>query len=81
MPVPQLLVFSELPIMMGGTPRISHRVNSGRTAEKFSTRSPAAAGTFATTWTTQPTLNSNPVMWFAFNAFGGADKWIAQPGS
>lgn len=54
---------------------------TNQTPEKFNTRSPAAAGTFATTWTTQPTLNSNPLFWFAFNTFGGADKWIAAPGS
>jgi hypothetical protein len=53
---------------------------TNQTMEKFSTRSPAAGGTFATAWTTAPTLNTNPVLWFAFNAFGGADKWIAQPG-
>jgi hypothetical protein len=54
---------------------------TNQTMEKFSTRSPAAAGTFATAWTTQPTLNTNPVLLFAFNAFGGGDKWIAQPGA
>ena len=53
---------------------------TNQTMEKFSTRSPAAAGTFATAWTTAPTLNANPVVWLAFNAFGGSDKWIAQPG-
>jgi hypothetical protein len=54
---------------------------TNQTMEKFSTRSPAAAGTFATAWTTQPTLNTNPVLWMAFNAFGGGDKWVAQPGA
>jgi hypothetical protein len=54
---------------------------TNQTPEKFSTRSPAAAGTYATAWTTQPTLNAQPVFIFAFNAFGGGDKWIAQPGS
>lgn len=54
---------------------------TNQTLEKFSTRSPAAVGTFATTWTTQPTLNANAVLLFAFNAFGGGDKWIAQPGA
>lgn len=54
---------------------------TNQTMEKFSTRSPAEAGTFATTWTTQPTLNAQAVMLFAYNAFGGGDKWIAQPGA
>jgi hypothetical protein len=54
---------------------------TNQTMEKFSTRSPAAAGTFASAWTTAPTLNTNPVLWFAFNAFGGGDKWVAQPGA
>lgn len=54
---------------------------TNQTMEKFSSRSPAAAGTFATAWTTQPTLNTNPLLWFAFNAFGGGDKWVAQPGA
>lgn len=54
---------------------------TNQTMEKFSSRSPAAAGTFATAWTTQPTLNTNPVLWFAYNAFGGGDKWVSQPGA
>ncbi len=54
---------------------------TNQTMEKFSTRSPGAAGTFATAWTTQPTLNTNPLMWMPFNAFGGGDKWVAQPGA
>lgn len=51
-----------------------------QTPEKFSTRSPAAAGTFATGWTTQPTLSGNPFAFQGFNAFGGADRWVPQPG-
>lgn len=54
---------------------------TNQTPEKFSTRSPAAAGTYATAWATAPTLNANAVIIFAFNAFGGGDKWIAQPGT
>lgn len=54
---------------------------TNQTMEKFSSRSPTAVGTFATAWTTQPTLNTNPVLWLAFNAFGGGDKWVAQPGA
>lgn len=54
---------------------------TNQTLEKFSTRSPAAAGTFATAWVTAPTLNAQAVLLFAFNAFGGGDKWIAQPGA
>jgi hypothetical protein len=54
---------------------------TNQTMEKFSTRSPAAAGTYATAWSTAPTLNSNPVLWMTFNAFGGGDKWVAQPGA
>ena len=51
-----------------------------QTPEKFNTRSPAAASTFATTWTTQPTLSGTPNLFHAFNAFGGGDRWVSQPG-
>lgn len=50
------------------------------TPEKFNSRSPAAVGTVATTWTTQPVRSANSKILHAFNAFGGADRWIAQPG-
>lgn len=56
------------------------------TAEKFNTRSPAAAATAygavgaQVAWgTTQETLN-NPLFMHAFNAFGGTDRWVPQPG-
>ena len=56
------------------------------TAEKFNTRSPAAAttcygaATAQVAWgTTQETLN-NPLFLHAFNAFGGTDRWVPQPG-
>lgn len=50
------------------------------TPEKFNSRSPAAVATVATAWTTQPTRNSNSKMLHAFNAFGGSDRWVPQPG-
>lgn len=50
------------------------------TPEKFSTRSPAAVGTAATSWTTQPTRSTNSKILHAFNAFGGSDRWVPQPG-
>ena len=57
------------------------------TPEKFNTRSPAASGTYygalgaVVTWATaQATLATNPILIFAFNAFGGSDRWVAQPG-
>jgi hypothetical protein len=57
------------------------------TPEKFSTRSPAAAGTYygavgaVVTWgTAQATLATNPLVSHVFNAFGGSDRWVAQPG-
>lgn len=53
---------------------------TNQTPEKMNTRSPAAVGTFATTWTTQPTLSTNDVATQTFNAFGGVDRWVPQPG-
>lgn len=57
------------------------------TPEKFNTRSPAAAGTYygglsaVVTWgTAQTTLAANPLVAHIFNAFGGTDRWVAQPG-
>jgi hypothetical protein len=57
------------------------------TPEKFSTRSPAAAGTYygavgaQVAWgTTQATLSANSLVLHVFNAFGGSDRWVAQPG-
>jgi hypothetical protein len=41
--------------------------------------SPAAAFTVSKSFTTQPTgLTFGPVQ--AFNAFGGVDRWVPQPG-
>lgn len=54
---------------------------TNQTPELMSTRSPAAAGTTATTWTTQPTLSGNPWYQLGFNAFGGSDRWVSQPGA
>jgi len=53
---------------------------TNQTPEKASTRSPSAVATFATTWTTQPTLSGNPFLFHAFNTFGGTDRWVPQPG-
>lgn len=53
---------------------------TNQTPEKFNTRSPAAASTFATTWSAQPTLSGAPNLFHAFNAFGGGDRWVSQPG-
>lgn len=57
------------------------------TAEKFNTRSQPAAGTYygavgaVVTWgTAQATLAANPLIAHVFNAFGGTDRWVAQPG-
>lgn len=50
------------------------------TPEKFNSRSPAAVSTVATAWTTQPTRNTNSKVLHAFNAFGGSDRWVPQPG-
>ncbi len=54
---------------------------TNQTPEKFNTRSPAAASTFAITWTTQPTLSGVAALFHAFNAFGGTDRWVPQPGA
>lgn len=48
------------------------------TAEKFNTRSAAAAGTYGKNSTS--TLSGNPALVFAFNAFGGMIDWKAAPG-
>jgi hypothetical protein len=53
---------------------------TNQTPEKASTRSPAAVATFATGWTTQPTLSGNPFAWLAANTFGGSDRWVPVPG-
>ena len=53
---------------------------TNQTPEKMNTRSPTAASTFATTWTTQPTLSGVAVLFHAFNAFGGTDRWVPSPG-
>ena len=53
---------------------------TNQTPEKMNTRSPAAVSTFATTWTTQPTLSGNATLFHAFNTFGGTDRWVPQPG-
>lgn len=50
------------------------------TPEKMNTRSPAAVATFASTWSAQPTLGTNDLVSQAFNAFGGTDRWVPQPG-
>lgn len=50
------------------------------TPEKFNSRSPAAVGTAATGWTTQPVRSTNSKLLHAFNAFGGSDRWVPQPG-
>lgn len=50
------------------------------TPEKFSSRSPAAVATAATNWTTQPVRSANSKILHAFNAFGGSDRWVPQPG-
>ena len=52
---------------------------TNQTPEKLNTRSPAAASTTATTWTTQPTLSGNAAFFHAFNAFGGSDRWVPGP--
>lgn len=53
---------------------------TNQTAEKFNTRSPAAASTFATAWSVQPTLSGSAALFQTFNAFGGTDRWVPQPG-
>ena len=53
---------------------------TNQTPEKFSTRSPAAVATFATTWSAQPSLSGAAALFHAFNAFGGGDRWVSQPG-
>lgn len=56
------------------------------TSEKFNSRSPAAAttaygaATADVVWGTTPETLNNPLIVHAFNAFGGTDRWVAQPG-
>lgn len=54
---------------------------TNQTPEKMNSRSPAAASTFRTAWTGQPTLSGNPLLFHAFNTFGGTDRWVAAPGA
>ena len=55
---------------------------TNQTPEKFSTRSPAAAGTYTTAYaTTNPTASTNDLITQAFNAFGGSDRYVPQPGA
>lgn len=54
---------------------------TNQTPEKFSSRSPAAVSTFATGWTTQPTLSGNPYAFHTFNTFGGTDRIVFAPGA
>jgi hypothetical protein len=54
---------------------------TNQTLELMSTRSPAAAGTSATTWSSQPTLSGAPWYQLGLNAFGGSDRWVSQPGA
>lgn len=54
---------------------------TNQTPEKTNTRSLAASSTFATTWTTQPTLSGVALAFHAFNAFGGQDRFVPQPGA
>lgn len=50
------------------------------TPNKMNQMSAAAAGTAATAYTTQPVFPTNPSFVHAFNAFGGTDRWVPQPG-
>lgn len=54
---------------------------TNQTPEKTNSRSPAAVSTFATAWSTQPTLSGVAVFFHAFNAFGGTDRWVPPPGA
>lgn len=53
--------------------------NTAITPEKFNSRSPAAAGVYGKAGT--QSLVGNPMLSFAFNAFGGFIDWKAAPGS
>ena len=53
---------------------------TNQTPEKASTRSAASSSTFATAWTTQPTLSGNPFIYHDCNTFGGTDRWVPSPG-
>lgn len=50
------------------------------TLSKMNSRSLAAGGAFNTAYSTQPTLPAQPLFVHAFNAFGGTDRWVPQPG-
>lgn len=57
-----------------------------QTPEKFNTRSPASASTSygaptaQVAWGTAQETLLNPLILPTFNAFGGNDRWVAQPG-
>jgi len=50
------------------------------TENKLNSRSPSATALFRTEWSTEPTAGSATIV-HAFNAFGGADRWVPQPGA
>lgn len=62
------------PSSVGTTP-------TSQTPEKLNPASVAAAFTYASTWSAQPTLSANDVIILGFNAFGGIVQWRAIPDS
>lgn len=54
---------------------------TNQTPEKMNSRSPAATSLFRTAWTTAPTLSGTPLLFHAFNTFGGTDRWVPAPGA
>ena len=50
------------------------------TENKLNTRSPTASALFRTEWSTEPTAGTATIV-HSFNAFGGADRWVPQPGA
>lgn len=54
---------------------------TNQTPEKFNSRSPAAASSFRTAWSTDPTLSGVALLFHAMNTFGGTDRWVPAPGA
>lgn len=53
---------------------------TNQTSQKLDPDSGAASATVATSWVTQPSLGSVPVLRLGCNSNGGIYRWVAKPG-
>jgi hypothetical protein len=81
----------EIAVAGRGTTSASQQIEAGRSTSGTTsggtqtpgkldhTDQPAAAGTYATTWSVQPTLDTHSEV-IGWNALGGANRWIPPAG-